>query len=82
MIVKLLHGWRRLKNNMLIREFYRTRDDGVNLYKTYSDSNFYIQQIETGRKYASAIDIESSTYTYIETTEQIKPKEVRYVLHK
>ena len=51
---------------MIITEFYRTREDGVNLYHTYSDQNMYIEQ-ETGATYDSAIDIENSGHTYTET---------------
>lgn len=61
---------------MIVREFYRTRNDGVNLYITYSDSGFYIIQNETDRKYESAIDVENAPYTYHESDEKIeKPEE-------
>ena len=52
---------------MIKREFYKTRSDGVNLYKTYSDNNYRIKQIETGNIYDEAIDIENAPYTYEET---------------
>lgn len=58
---------------MVVREFYRTRNDGVNLYKTYSDEGFLIQKLGTEEKYTTAIDVETSAYVYIETAE--KPKE-------
>lgn len=51
---------------MIIREFYRTRMDGVNLYKTYSDQGFKVQN-ETGIQYDEAIDIEDAVHTYTET---------------
>lgn len=60
---------------MIVREFYETRDDGVNLYRTYSDAGFYILQTDTNAKYAEAIDIETATYTYTETDELIEPYE-------
>ncbi|EOZ2853483.1 hypothetical protein ACQQ4G_003133 [Listeria monocytogenes] len=60
---------------MIKREFYRTRKDGVNLYKTYSDDGFYIIQNETGAKYDIAIDIENVPYTYTETNEKIPVEE-------
>lgn len=56
---------------MIVKEFYRTREDGVNLYRTYSDENYKIRQIETGIIYDEAIDVETSTYTYEETDEPI-----------
>ena len=52
---------------MIIKEFYKKRSDGINLYRTYSDSKLLIRQVETGNVYAEAIDVESATYTYEET---------------
>lgn len=60
---------------MIVREFYRTRKDGVNLYRTYSDEGFYILQNETGIEYAEAIDVEGAPYTYSETDKPIEPIE-------
>ena len=57
---------------MLKTEFYKTRTDGVNLYRTYSDLNRYILQVDTGIKYTEAIDIESTSHTYEETEEAIE----------
>ena len=57
---------------MIIREFYRTREDGVNLYLTYSDQGLRIRQIETGHIYDEAIDIENANFTY-EETDQLVP---------
>ena len=52
---------------MIIKEFYKRRSDGVNLYRTYSDSKLMIKQVETGNVYAEAIDVENAAYTYEET---------------
>lgn len=57
---------------MIIREFYSTRKDGVNLYRTYSDEEFKIIQVETGVIYDDAIDVENANYTYIESEEKIE----------
>ena len=57
---------------MIVREFYRTRNDGVNLYRTYSDKDVYILQNETNIEYAEAIDIENAPYTYSETDKPIE----------
>ena len=57
---------------MIVREFYKTREDGVNLYRTYSDENYKIRQIETGAIYDEAIDVENAEYTYEETEEKIE----------
>ena len=60
---------------MIIKEYYDTRKDGVNLFKTYSDKNCYIIQVQTGAKYDVAIDIENTPYTYVETAEKIVVEE-------
>lgn len=57
---------------MIIKEFYETRDDGVSLYRTYSDEGFYILQNETGVEYAEAIDVANAPYTYTETNKHIE----------
>lgn len=51
---------------MIHTEFYRTREDGVKLYRTYSDDNRYVIQEDTGNVYIEAIDVENSGHTYIE----------------
>lgn len=56
---------------MIIREFYMTRKDGVDLYKTSSDKKVYIIKQGTNEKYDEAIDIESASYIYEETEEII-----------
>lgn len=61
---------------MIVREFYETRFDGVNLYKTYSDTNHYIKQNPTGVIYSEAIDVENAPYTYEETEQLIEESHV------
>lgn len=56
----------------IIKEFYITRTDGVNLYRTYSDENFKIKKIGTDEVYDEAVDIENAPYEYEETTEKIE----------
>ena len=58
---------------MVKTDFYKTRRDGVDLYRTYSNENMMIRQNETGRVYAEAIDVENSGYTYTETDIPIEP---------
>lgn len=60
---------------MIIKEFYKTRKDGVNLYRTYSDNKLMIKQVETGNVYAEAIDVENAVYTYEETDMPIEEDE-------
>ena len=55
---------------MIVREFYCTRTDGVNLYRTYSDEGRDIIQNETGIVYTEAIDVENAPYTYTESEEE------------
>lgn len=57
---------------MIVREFFRTRNDGVNLYRTYSDEGYRIKQNETGVIYDEAIDVENAPYTYSETDKKIE----------
>lgn len=56
----------------IVKEFYKTRTDGVNLYRTYSDEQYKIKQLETGNVYDDAIDVENAPYTYEETEEKIE----------
>ena len=51
---------------MVQKEFYRTRADGVKLYRSYSDSGKDLLQVETGAVYGEAIDVEGAAYTYQE----------------
>lgn len=51
----------------IVKEFYRTRKDGVNLYRTYSDADMKIQKVGTDEIYDEAIDVEGAPFTYEET---------------
>ena len=55
----------------IIKEFYTTRKDGVNLYRRYSDKGFKIHKLNTEEIYDEAIDIENAPYEYEETEEKI-----------
>lgn len=60
---------------MIVTDFFMTRDDGVNLYRTYSDAGFKIRKIVTDAPdeisneelYDEAIDVEGSGNVYAET---------------
>lgn len=52
---------------MVIREFYRTRKDGVNLYISYSDKGLQLRKVGTDEIYDDAVDVEGVPYTYEET---------------
>ena len=56
---------------MIQRDYYAIRNDGVVLYRSYSDEGYYIRQIETGNVYTDAIDVDGARYTYEETDELI-----------
>ena len=60
---------------MIIREFYRTRKDGINLFKTYSDNKVMIRKVGTDEVYDEAIDIETAPYVYEETDKPIVEEE-------
>ena len=57
---------------MIKREFYKERNDGVKLYKTYSDENYRIQKVGTGEIYDEAIDVFPIQYNYEETSEKVE----------
>jgi hypothetical protein len=52
---------------MIIKEFYRTRNDGVKLYRTYSNDNKQIRKIGTDEIYEEAIDVADALFVYEET---------------
>lgn len=52
---------------MIVRELYVEREDGVKLYRTYSDSGMKIRQDDTDYIYDEAIDVEGTAHTYTET---------------
>ena len=57
---------------MIIKEEYKTRADGVRLFRTYSDEGKQIIQNETGIVYDEAIDVEDAPYTYSESDESVE----------
>lgn len=59
----------------IIKEFYKTRKDGINLYKTYSNEGYKIHKLNTDEIYDEAIDVENAPYEYEETTEKIEVEE-------
>ena len=60
---------------MIVKEFYATRKDGVNLYETYSTENLYIQKVGTDEIYDRVVDVENAPYEYIETDKKIEEDE-------
>lgn len=60
---------------MIKKELFKIRNDGVNLYRTYSDENYRILQVETNQVFDEAIDVETASFTYEETNEKIEEVE-------
>ena len=54
----------------IVTEYYRTRDDGVVLNRTYSDQNMMIER--DGIRYSEAIDPAELNRQYTETDEPIE----------
>ena len=55
---------------MIVREFYKIREDGVVLHRTYSDNKMYIRKVGTDETYIDAID--ALDYEYEETDRPIE----------
>jgi hypothetical protein len=60
---------------MIVRQFYKTRNDGVRLYRSYSDKEKYIKKVGTEELYSEAIDIDGAPYVYEETDIDIEKLE-------
>lgn len=58
---------------MVVREYYKTRADGVALYKTYSTEGFYIKKVGRNFLYTEAIDPSYKRPKYEETDVIINP---------
>lgn len=66
----------------IVKEFYKTRNDGVNLYRTYSNEGYKIHKLNTEEIYDEAIDVENAPYEYEETTEKIESEELSEIEQK
>lgn len=65
---------------MVISEFYRIREDGVNLYKIYSDNGFEIQHKSTLEIFGDVIDDNTNCVNDFIETENKVPYELDQVL--
>ena len=54
---------------MIITEYYKTREDGVVLNRTYSDKGFMVER--DGVRYSEAIDPAELNREYTETDEPV-----------
>ena len=57
---------------MIVKEFYRTRADGVDLFRTYSDKGVQIHKVGTDEIYDEAIDVENAPFVYEETDQALE----------
>ena len=70
------------KGDKVTCEFYRTRSDGVKLFRfavpntktgdEWDSPKFKIRQDQTGKLYDEAIDVDTAPYTYTETDKPIE----------
>lgn len=58
---------------MIVTEYYRTREDGVVLNRTYSDAGMMIER--DGVRYSEAVDPAEPHRQYTETDEPIETAE-------
>ena len=61
----------------IITEYYKTREDGVVLNRTYSDKGMMIER--DGVRYDEAIDPAELKRQYIETDEPVEKEEEEYL---
>ena len=60
---------------MIVKEFYKKRKDGVDLYRTSSDKGVMIRKCGTDEEFVAAIDVDGSPFVYEETEHPIAQEE-------
>lgn len=55
---------------MIRKEFFKTREDGISLYRAYSDTGHMIRKSGTDEVYTEAVDV-SGEIEYVEETEYV-----------
>lgn len=58
---------------MIVTEYYKTREDGVVLKRTYSDADMMIER--DGVRYSEAVDPAELNRQYTETEEPVETEE-------
>ena len=58
---------------MIVFEYYATRSDGVELWRSYSDEGYYIER--DGVRYTEAVDPADLGRIYTETADKIEEEE-------
>ena len=61
---------------MIIKEYHSTREDGVKLFRSFSDQGFLIRKLGTQQTYIEAIDVVGAPFYYVETDQKIEEEEV------
>ena len=56
---------------MIVTDFYRTREDGVELFRTYSNENKYVSREGEAVKYEEIICSEDRLGVFVESEEEI-----------
>ena len=60
---------------MIQTEYFKTRKDGVRLFRTYSDIGKKLIRND-GEIYDDAVDVEGIGYTYTESEEDIEKEDI------
>lgn len=56
---------------MIVTEYYREREDGIKLFRTYSDENKYVSREGEAVKYEEIICSEDRLGVFVESEEEI-----------
>ena len=56
---------------MIVTEYYRTREDGVELFRTYSDANKYVKREGSNVKYEEIVCEKERCSGIVESEEEI-----------
>ena len=59
----------------VIREYYMTRNDGVKIFRSYSDKDVYIRKEGTDLTDVEMCDVEDAHLVYVETDTPIEAEE-------
>ena len=59
----------------VIREYYMTRNDGVKIFRSYSDKDVYIRKEGTDLTDVEMYDVEDEHFVYVETDTPIEAEE-------
>lgn len=60
---------------MIVKEYYRTRNNGAILNRIYSNNGVYIRAVGTTEELTEVIDVEGAPIVYEETDKPIEKTE-------